>query len=305
MPTGKNWFNLIIVTLGFVLYVYAITVQTSLKQIRDHWPLYRCNPMYMPLAPNIEENFTYCIQGMQSNFMGYILEPLSFIVNTVGSSIGSSLGQINFVRAMINDIRNFLSNNVGKIYNVFLNLVVEFQKILAGMMDIIGKFVGILFAFMNILDGSIMTVQSAWDGPPGQMVQALGSCFHPETKLKLKNGNIVSIKDINLGDILENGSRVQATMKIDNSQKEQKEEIFIIKGAGVQDEDIYVTGSHLIYDKNTSNFIKVKNYSLAEKSTIDIDYFNCLITSDHKIHIGKEIFWDWEDHFLKMSINKI
>lgn len=299
MPTGKNWFNLIIVTLGFVLYIYGIMLQTSLKQIRDHWSLYRCNPMYMPLATNIEENFVYCIQGMQSDFMGYILEPLSFIVNTVGSSIGSSLSSINFVRAMINNVRGFLSTNVGKIYNVFLNLVVEFQKILAGMMDIVGKFVGILFVFMDILDGSIITVQSAWNGPPGQMIQALGSCFHPETKLKLKNGNIVSIKDINLGDILENGSRVQATMKIDNSQKEH---MFIIKGKGVEGSDIYVTGSHLIYDKTSNRFIKVKDYSLSEKSNIDLEYFNCLITSDHKIIIGQETFWDWEDHFLKMNI---
>jgi hypothetical protein len=297
MPTGKNWFNLIIVTLGFILYIYAITLLSSLKEIRDHWPLYRCNPMYMPLAPNIEENFVYCIQGMQSDFMGYILEPLSFIVSTVGGSIGSSLNQVNFVRAMIDKIRNFLSGGVSGVYSVFLNLVIEFQKITNGIMDIIGKMVGVLVTFMNILDGSIMTVQSAWNGPPGQMVQALGSCFLPETKIKLKNGTIVSIKDINLGDILENGSRVHSIMKIDNTQ--EKEDIYIIKGIGVDGADIYVTGSHLVYDKNVNKFIKVKDYSKSVKSNIDADYFNCLITSDHKIHIGKEIFWDWEDHFIK------
>jgi len=88
-------------------------------------------------------------------------------------------------------------------------------------------------------------------------------------------------------------------MKIDNTQ--EKEDIYIIKGSGVDSADIYVTGSHLVYDKNVNKFIKVKDYSKSVKSNIDTDYFNCLITSDHKIHIGKEIFWDWEDHFIKKS----
>ena len=297
MPTGLNWVYFIYINLGFATYTYAITLLTSLKKIRDNWSLYRCNPIYMPLAPNIEENFVYCIQGMQSNFMGFILEPLSFVVKSIGSSVGSSLESINFVRAMIYKIREFLSSNTSLIYGVFLNLVIEFQKITNGIMDIIGKLVGILTTFMNILDGSIITVQSAWDGPPGEMVQALGRCFHPETKIKLKNGNTNCIKDINLGDILENGSRVYSTMKIDNSVK--KEDMYVLEGSGVDNCDIYVTGSHLVYDSSSNKFIKVKDYTKSKKCNIDTEYFNCLITSDNKIHIGSEIFWDWEDHFIK------
>jgi len=297
MPTGVNWVHFIYVNLGFIIYTYAITLLTSLKKIRDNWPLYRCNPMYMPLAPNIEENFAYCIQGMQSNFMGYILQPLSFVVNSVGSSIGSSLSSINFVRAMIFKIREFLSSSSSMIYGIFLNIVIEFQKITNAITDIIGKVVGILTVFMNILDGSVITIESAWNGPPGQMVQALGKCFHPETKIKLKNGNTVSIKDVILGDILENGSRVYSTMKIDNTL--EKEEIYVIKSSGVNNCDIYVTGSHLVYDKYSKSFIKVKDYSKSEKCNVDTEYFICLITNDHKINIGGEIFWDWEDHFIK------
>lgn len=299
MPTGKNWFEFIYLNLGFAIYIYALTLLTSLKYVRDHWSLYRCNPMYMPLAPNIEENFVYCIQGMQSNFMGYILEPLSFALSSIGSSVGNSFGQINFIRAMINKIRDFLSGNVSNIFGVFLNLTVAFQTIMNEIMDIIAKLVGMLSVFMNILDGSIMTIQSTWNGPPGQMVQAVGSCFHPNTKLKLKNGNVVSIKDINLGDILENGSRVKSTMKIDNVC--EKEDLYEIKGKGVNGEDIFVTGSHLIYDKNLNKFIKVKDYSQSVKSNAYTEYFNCLITSDNRIHIGEEIFWDWEDHFIKCN----
>ena len=190
------------------------------------------------------------------------------------------------------------------IYGIFLNITIEMQKIMNGISDIMGKFTGILSVLMNMLNGSVLTIESIWNGPPGQMVQAIsGSCFHPDTKIKLQNGKIVCIKDINLGDILENGSRVHSTMKIDNTHN--KEDLYVIKNNGVNGDDIYVTGSHMIkntdgkYDSLTNSFIKVKDYSLSTKSDVNTDYFNCLITSDHKICIGKEKFWDWEDHFIR------
>jgi hypothetical protein len=146
---------------------------------------------------------------------------------------------------------------------------------------------------MYLIDGSIKTMQSAWNGPAGQLVRALGACFHPETKIKLKNGNIVSMKDLNLGDVLENGSIVNVTMKLDN--KNNPVPLYIIRGEGVDGADIYVTGSHLIFDKNSKKYIAVENYDKAIKTDIIIEWFSCLITSDNKIVIGSETFWDWED----------
>ena len=105
------------------------------------------------------------------------------------------------------------------------------------------------------------------------------------------------MKDIDLGDTLENGSIVESVMKIDNSKN--KLPLYIIKGQGVDKEDVYVTGSHLVFDKFSDKFIKVENYSAASLSKVDTDLFSCLITSKHRIQIGNEIFWDWEDHFVK------
>jgi hypothetical protein len=129
------------------------------------------------------------------------------------------------------------------------------------------------------------------------MVRTLGKCFHPDTKLKLIDGRIIAMKDIHLGDVLENGSIVETTMKIDN--KKDKIPLYVIKGNGVDCKDIYVTGSHLVFNKDKKQFIKVENYDKAEKCNIGCEWFTCLITSDHKIQIGNEEFWDWEDHFIK------
>ena len=161
------------------------------------------------------------------------------------------------------------------------------------MKDLVGKTIGTMVTFLFVMDGSLKTMNSAWSGPTGQLVRSLGKCFHPETKVKLQNGNIVSISEVNLGDILENGSVVESTMQISNANKTER--IYLIDGPT----KIYVTGSHLVFDKSQNKFIKVEKYSNAKLVDINIDWFSCLITSDHRITIGDEIFWDWEDHFFK------
>jgi hypothetical protein len=252
----------------------------------------------MPLSDNIEKDFTYCVQNIQSNFMGYLLQPLTFVTKSMSGTLFSFINEINMVRAMFDKIRTFTENIIKTVFGVFLNLVIEFQKIIINLKDLMGKTIGIMVTILYFVDGSVKTMNSTWNGPPGQIVRSLGKCFHPDTKIKLINGNIKSMKDISLGDVLENGSIVESIMSIDNSKNTIP--LFVIENTGVNNENIYVTGSHLVYNKISNKFICVENYQSAKSQTkIFTDKFSCLITSDHKIKIGNEIFWDWEDHFIK------
>jgi hypothetical protein len=297
MPSGKNWINFLYVNIAFGLYVAGVFYYSQVAEIKANWPLYRCNPMYMPLADNMEENFTYCVQSMQTNFMGYLLQPLTFITNSLGGMVSSFTTEINSIRGMFDKIRTFFSSIIQSVFGVFLNLVIEFQKVTIGIIDLIGKTIGIMVSLMYVIDGSIKTMNSTWNGPPGQLVKALGKCFHPNTILILANGDRKAIKDIDLGDVLENGSVVESVLKIDN--KIEPIPLYIIKSEEKDKPDIYVTGSHLVFDKKSKQFIKVENYEKAVLTTIKIDWFSSLITSNHKISINNEIFWDWEDHFVK------
>jgi hypothetical protein len=298
MPSGKNWANFIYLNLAFIIYISSVFYYNQVAEIKANWPLYRCNPMYMPLAEDKEKNLQYCIQTSISGYMGYLLQPLTFASASLTGIVGSQMADINYIRAMFNKVRTFLSSITQSIFGVFLNLVIEFQRIIIGIKDLIGKTIGIVVSLMYVMDGSIKTMNSTWNGPPGQMVRSLGKCFHPETKIKLKNGTIKSLKDVDLGDILENGAIVDSTLKIDS--KRDHEPLYCIKGMGVDGEDVYVTGSHLIFDKKTHTFIQVNNYTGAQLTDAESDYFSCLITSDHTIKIGSIVFWDWEDHYIKM-----
>jgi hypothetical protein len=297
MPSGKNWVNFLYVNIAFAIYIAGVFYYSQVAEIKANWPLYRCNPMYMLLADDIEENFTYCIQSMQTNFMGYLLQPITFITGSLTTMMGGFMGDIQNIRAMFNKIRTFFSSILERIFGVFLNLVIEFQRITIGIKDLIGKTIGIMVSLMYVMDGSIKTMNSTWNGPPGQMVRALGKCFHPFTNIKLKNGTTKFMKDIDLGDILEDDSVVESVLKIDN--KKERIPFYLIN---TKSGDILVTGSHLVFDKSKNEFVKVENYSKAVLTDNIYDWFSCLITDTHRISIESEIFWDWEDHFVKMKI---
>jgi hypothetical protein len=247
----------------------------------------------MLFADNIEENFVYCIQSSQTNFMGFLLQPMNYTLSLLTSISGNITQSLDFVRTMISTIRDFITNIVSQIFGVFLNIVIEFQKIIIGMNDLIGKVVGIMTAIIYIIESVFLTMSSAWNGPPGQMVQAL--CFHPETKLKLKDGKIVVMDDIKIGNILCNGSKVIGTMKL---LKRNKDQLFMIQSCH---QAIYVTGEHHIFCNKTGEYIMVRDYYQAIQIPNCCPYYCSLLTDNHKIPIDEYMFWDYDDDLLRNS----
>jgi len=298
MPTGKNWINFFYINVLFIVQIVSVYYFISLKNIQDDWPKYRCNPMYMVFSNNIQQDFVYCVQNIQSSFMGYLLQPLTYVTTLLSSLGGDFVENINNIREMFNKIRNFVTTIIQNVFGVFLNLVIEFQKITLGIKDMIGKMIGVMVTMTYLMDGSVKTMESAWNGPQGQLVKALGHCFDPFTLIKLKDGTDVCMKDLNLGSILEDGSKVKAVMKIENDKTEK---LYRLEKCGENSSTIYVTGTHLIDYKGA--FIHVKDHPDAVLETEkSLDYYSCLITDTHKIKIGNKIFWDWEDYIIKQMI---
>jgi hypothetical protein len=294
MPKGSDWVNFIYINLAFVAQVVAMYYFATVQNIKDNWAKYRCNPMFMPLSDDIQKDFVYCIQTTQTNYMGYLLQPLTYITSNLSAMGAGFVNNIDGIRNMMSNIRTFLTTIIQGVFGVFLNIVISFQKIMISVKDLVGKQIGVMVAMMYIMDGSLKTINSSWNGPPGQMVRALGKCFHPDTKIKLNDGTIKMMKDLNLGDVLENGIKIMATMKIENSNGEHK--LYKLEKMGVNGEDIYVTGKHMVYSEKQRKYIYVKDFvGAVEQDKIKSDWFSCLITYNHNIPIGKLVFWDWED----------
>ena len=288
MPTGKSWFNFIYVNLGFVLQIMLLYFFVAIKQIKDNWPEYRCNPIYMPLSDNIEQDFTYCIQNSQLNIMGYLLQPINAVISNI-TSVGADFSDsLNNARNMIGNMRGFMTNITQGIFAVFSNMIIQLQKLTLSIQDVIGKLVGVVVAMTYVLQGSMMTMNSAWAGPNGQLVRALGNtkCFHPKTLVKLEGGQPTPIRDIKIGDILQDGSKVTATLVLGDCQEE------VMYSVG----NVFVSGKHFVFDAEQGKFVRTKDFKGAKvEADMKCDTLISLITDTHRIVIGDNIFWDWAD----------
>jgi hypothetical protein len=297
MPSMTNYLIFIFINLLFIAQIALMMYFRSSNDIKKNWPEYRCNPSYWIFSENLSEDFTYCVQNTQMSIMGYLLQPLNYLISNLTSISSGFSNSINNIRIMISFIRNFVTNIIESVFGVFLNLIIEFQRMIISIKDIVGKMLGIVMTILYILDGSIKTMGSAWNGPPGQLVKSIGSCFHPDTKVRLKNGQIYKMCDLPLDAELEDGSKIFSVMKISNSP-DRDIKLFKINN-GIDNEPIYVTGEHYILDDLTNKFIKVKEFKNASlDENVSCKWFSCLITTNNKIKIGKYTFWDWEDDIL-------
>jgi hypothetical protein len=301
MPTFKSYSLFIYVNLAFLAIYCMVFYLGSVQEIKDNWNLYRCNPAYWLLSDNISKDFTYCVQNSQMNMMQYLLQPYDYMISALTSS-GSNISEsINDTRQVISNVRGFTSDLIGNIFSVFANMIIEFQKITISIKDMVGKMVAIVVTLMYMMDGSIKTMNSAWNGPAGQMVRGLSSCFDPQTIIQTKDGKHYKMEDLPLGIELMDGGKVFSVMKLANMDNSK---YFRIKSKGVDGSDILVTGNHYVFDKVNQKWVKVKKY---KEATCDeqknIEYLVCLITTSGRIQIGEMLFWDWEDDALNSMHN--
>jgi hypothetical protein len=225
---------------------------------------------------------------MMKDFMGYLLLPLQHSINIIQTAGGEFEESINDVRKVISSTRSFVTSIVQDIFGILLNILVEIQKTMIHLKDLVAKLVGIMTAILYMVSGTMDAMQSAWNGPPGKMTRAL--CFNPATKVRLENGTLREMSSLELGDTLKDGSLIEGVLKLRNTTNDS----FYKVSGGENDNDILVTGTHLIQD-NSGKFIPVKDHPEAHSTKITNSFFYCLITSSQRITIGERTFWDWND----------
>ena len=174
MRSSDITLSMFIILIFIGMYFYNI-LAVGIKRVQDNWPEYRCNPMIMPFAGTFGhdagQNFTFCIQTMQTDYMGILLQPLNYLMTVINKTTGGLMNSVQDIRSFINEIRNSITNIVQSIFGVFLNIVTQFQFMLIKIKDMVAKLIGIMASMMFILQGTVMTMQSSWNGPPGQMVR--------------------------------------------------------------------------------------------------------------------------------------
>lgn len=116
-------------------------------------------------------------------------------------------------------------------------------------------------------------------------IPRLRRCFDKNTYIKMCDGGYKAIQNIEVGEILENGDKVTAKIKV-NSQNLR---MFNLKG-------IIVSETHLVqYDNKWIQIYEHPEAFELNKVLYREPFLYCLNTSSKEIHIDNIVFADWDE----------
>jgi hypothetical protein len=286
---------LLIGSVGFVVGAGQI------DQVKKNWAVLRCNPQYMLYYPllsdNYEQDIKSCVKNIMTMSIGSYLSPLSQIfAGLTGLGINIS-GQLQGFRGGLDYIRTNIGGVVADFFAYILKILLIFYRFQIAIKQILSRFVGVILSSIYLMRGGVYLGNSTWNGPPGQLVRVLskiklGNCFDGNTKIQLLNGNVTRMADLQIGDVLIGNITVVATMVILNVYNEPYYKV----SGGVNNEPIYVSGTHYIYNQNLNQYNIVEDLEGVEQSDVIHSTMYCIITSNNLIPVGSRIFWDWEDY---------
>jgi hypothetical protein len=312
-----------VVVMGVALYN---SVQTDLQELRDNWVKYRCYPIYMPFAEQIQpdvssaENFSYCMNMFGQAVMDAALDPIYSLFAVILDIVKDLQGSTGVVRTILVKISSVIMSVVQGVFGKLLNTMGVLLQQLAKLRDITERVTGSTWYFgmiatsmvdflMSVLNFTMSLVKGlviaafalslilALFYPPilafsitlGAAIGiSFNSCFDPETPIELHDGTFVPIRNLIPGDRLKYGDHVEGVFLF---RKDPGVQMFDVDG-------IAVSGYHKLY--HNGKVIHVKDYELATPIETNIERLVCLITDTHRIPIKgfsskPTIFADYEE----------
>jgi len=171
----------ILIVVVFMVLATNIVLLIGAKSIQDNWPVYRCNPLLMPMASSFapegstvttEENFSYCIQDTMTNFAPVITQPFNYIQQATVGMLDSITTSNENTTAMQSDMKTSVSGITENIYGVMIGVLVEFNVLMIKITDSQNKLMGIMSTVMYIITSVQYTFKSMWDGIPGKLINS-------------------------------------------------------------------------------------------------------------------------------------
>ena len=318
MPSGRSLIGFTYVNIMFIVQLSLMVLLSNISNIKKNWPIYRCNPLYMPLSSDIVSDFTYCIQNMQSDYFTILIEPLNSVLGNLSNLGGGITSAVTDIGGVIDSIRTFATGLFGSVFGIFGNVGLVAERLGMEVTDVVKRLMATLLVSIytiitgvysvgsiigigtNLSEGKNIESFETMTGSNiiGSMIKVTGGvtgrCFSSDTILKLNTKELKKIKDIKLGDILENGSKIIGILILDNDDYFYK-----CKNKGYNNSSIYITGKHYVKYKN--NFIPVEKHPEFKKTNKISSCVYNLMTDNNIIDINNTIFWDYNDDILNYN----
>jgi len=176
MKTGDLLNSIFIIAVFIGLYIANI-LAIGKKNIEKNWPIYRCSPLVMPFANlfghDVMKNFTYCIQTMQTDFMGPLLAPSNYSNMVAAESLNKTAETNKNYMEMLSYLRASVTNTFTGVFDVFGNISILLNIMTIKLKDMMNKMAAIYKTTFSILQTGGITAESTWESLPGKLLRAL------------------------------------------------------------------------------------------------------------------------------------
>jgi hypothetical protein len=178
----SEWVLSIVLIILFSIFPMIDAITGGMDTIRANWSLYRCNPIMLPFASYFapkgtiitsEENFSYCTQSMMANFTPNLMQPFAYLQSMTTDMMGSINNSLSSSNTQFSFFKFGVSGIIETLYNVFINVIIQFNILTIKMSDTQGKITGIVSTIMYVMTVVQYTFESMWNGVPGAMIKAL------------------------------------------------------------------------------------------------------------------------------------
>jgi len=238
---------------------------------------------------NIRDSITHIsasIMGRSLNIVIPIMKFMLTIKNMMDKSLGVMAVSVNSVMAA------FLSAESLMLFLFKMFIVVLVGIAVLAMLFWTIPFIGPILAIaatatfillmiptirVKLFMDDILNLQVA--SPP-----SVPSCFAGDTLVILRDNFIKTISEIEIGDVLLDGSKVTGTMKL--SSKNQA--IYTL-------DNVIVTGNHSVYHVDAGWIPVEKHPDSIEAKHFKEPYVFCINTDTKIICLGRMIYADWDD----------
>ena len=169
---GLDVWITIIISIVFFLITSYFYVLNNIQPIKADWENQKCSPAVMPFAGLINKgpndtffdftgkNFTNCVQGILTNAIAYVFQPIYYIMKTLTSVFSELIKSVNSIRAVFDKIRNSISDFSKEVMGRSLNITMPIVQMFINLKSIGAKVIGILTASLYTLVGSYLSLQS-------------------------------------------------------------------------------------------------------------------------------------------------
>jgi hypothetical protein len=282
--------------LGFLILLFVmigiwgiLMVVADTSDVSKNWPKYRCSPTIMPFASffghDTTENFNYCMNGMITNEAGGVLSP-------VFQMLGVVFGTLSTLLKVANNIRLEMATFMGGVNTIFQNFADRFVQLSSNvkitvqrMKMLMGRLYGTFFAVIYM---GLAATRAGLNFGDTFLFKFLDTfCFEPETQVQILGKGFVQVKDVRIGDVFTNGSKVTSTFA------------FLADGQPMVElpGPIRVSTNH--YISHEGKWIRSDSHPDANP----IPPWNggserpliCFNTSDHRIPVGNYVFLDYDE----------